>query len=133
MLIRIDNNSGIPVFRQIMDQIRTMIITGRLGTGEQLESVRELSARLKVNPMTVSKVYGYLEKEDLIERRRGIGLFVAPLKKETGSRIKERIFREEAKKTAALAIQLGISEEEACSRLREQFKNIKPKKMRNVG
>src|SRR5258708_1298253 len=61
----------------ILEQLKNQILSGQLASGTQLTSVRDLSAHLKVNPMTVSKVYSMLETEGLVERRPGIGLFVA--------------------------------------------------------
>ncbi len=78
MILQIDTHGGVPIYRQIMDQVRQLILTGQLLEGDRVEQVRSLAARVKVNPMTVSKAYGYLEQEGLIERRRGVGLFVAP-------------------------------------------------------
>ncbi len=85
MLLEIDHHSGVPIYRQIIRQIRQQIMTGGLKEGDQLETVRNLAARLKVNPMTISKAYSFLEAEGLVERKRGIGLFVAKVKKVSGT------------------------------------------------
>jgi len=94
MLLEIDHHSGVPIYRQIIEQIRRQIVGGLIAAGEQLMSVRELAGKLKVNPMTVSKAYAYLEMEKLLERRRGVGLFVAPVsadqKQQTGKELVER-------------------------------------------
>ena len=79
MLLEIDHHSGVPIYRQIKDQIREQIMAGRLKEGEQLVSVRELAMQLKVTPVTVSKAYSAMEAEGLLERRRGIGLFIAEI------------------------------------------------------
>ena len=63
MLLDIDTHSGVPIYRQIMDQIRSQILTGELPEARQLDTVRELARRLKVNPMTISKAYSFLEAE----------------------------------------------------------------------
>ena len=76
MLIHIDPNRGVPYYRQVKEQVTQMILTGQLKPGEQLESVSQLSRRLKVNPMTISKAYSFLVEEKLVERRPGIGIFV---------------------------------------------------------
>ena len=80
MLLQIDHHSGQPIYRQVTEQVRRQILAGQLGEGEQLVSVRDLAAQLKVNPMTISKAYGLLEAEGLLQRRRGIGLFVARIR-----------------------------------------------------
>ncbi len=88
MLLEIDHHSGVTIYRQVIEQIRQQIMAGRLSEGEQLMSVRELAAQLRVNPMTISKAYALLEVEGLLERRRGIGLFVARLRKAQKERTK---------------------------------------------
>jgi GntR family transcriptional regulator len=70
--------SAVPIFRQVVDQIRLAAATGRLAPGEQLPSVRALAERLLVNPNTIAKAYAELAHEKLIETRPGRGVFVAP-------------------------------------------------------
>ncbi|MDB4981691.1 MAG: transcriptional regulator, GntR family [Myxococcales bacterium] len=76
MFLPIDPSSGLPVYRQIMDQVRRMIVAGRLQVGERLPSIRELATSLGLNPLTVGKAYGELERTHVIEMRRGLGMFV---------------------------------------------------------
>lgn len=77
MFIKVNPNSGVPLYRQIMDQIRRAIALGRLKTGEKLPSVRELSQTLEISPITAVKAYNELEHLGVIETRRGRGTFVA--------------------------------------------------------
>ena len=77
MLINVDFNSGEPVTRQVIAQIKWMVATGRLAIGEKLPSVRELAKQLKVNPTTVSRIYAELSAEDVIVLRQGQGAFVS--------------------------------------------------------
>ena len=79
MLISIDHHNGIPVFRQIIDQVKFHVVSGLLAPGDELPSTRALSGQLGLNPMTVSKAYSLLEAEGLVERRRGRPLTVKPL------------------------------------------------------
>src|ERR1700728_2801535 len=74
----ISTGSGIPIFRQVIDQIRLAIATGRLPAGTQLPSVRALAERLLVNPNTIAKAYAELAREKIIETHQGKGVFVAP-------------------------------------------------------
>jgi GntR family transcriptional regulator len=113
MLLQIDHHSGQPIFRQVIDQIRRQVMAGQLREGEQLPSVRDLAVQLRVNPMTISKAYGLLEMEGLLDRRRGVGLFVAGLGKEKASRTKADLLEEALTKAVVTAIQLGIPEEKA--------------------
>jgi GntR family transcriptional regulator len=122
MLLEIDHHSGVPIYRQVIDQVRRQIMTGLLAETDQLETVRELAARLNVNPMTVSKAYSFLEAEGLVERRRGIGLFVAKVRAAKRQRIKTELLDGVIDKAAITAIQLGVSEKEALDLLKKYYK-----------
>ena len=112
MLLDIDHRSGVPIYRQVMDQIRRQIIAGQLPEGEQLMSVRELAAQLNVNPMTVSKAYTLLETEGLLERRRGVGLFIAQVNTDQKSRTKTSMLERILTKAVTTAVQLDVPEHE---------------------
>ena len=122
MLLRIDHHSGVPIYRQVIDQIRQQIMAGQLAEGEQLMSVRELAGQLRVNPMTISKAYALLEVEELVERRRGVGLFAARLPKDKKANTKTRLLEEALGKAAVTAVQLGISEEKAMEMLARLYR-----------
>ena len=124
MILSLDPHAGVPIYRQVMDQMRRQILGGRLAAGEQVESVKSLSSRLKINPMTVSKAYGFLVEEGLLERRPGIGLFVRPIRKDVKRRQQDRILDRAMARVAALAVQLGIPEEEAMRLFAEQYRKF---------
>ena len=130
MLLEIEHHSGVPIYRQVIRQIRQQIMTDGLKEGDQLETVRDLAARLKVNPMTISKAYSFLEVESLVERKRGIGLFVAKVKKGHLDKIKAKLFDNIVNKAAITAIQLGVSEEEAIESLKKHYKEYNSKNRR---
>jgi GntR family transcriptional regulator len=71
MILVVDPHSGIPVYRQLVEQIRFHVASGLLRPGEEIPSTRTLSAKLGVNPMTVSKAFGLLEEDGVLERRPG--------------------------------------------------------------
>src|SRR5579871_5166555 len=75
----LDQKSGVPIYRQIQDQIRYGIASGRLLPGEQLPTVRALAVDLKVNPNTVIKAYTELERQGILTTEQGSGTFVAAL------------------------------------------------------
>ena len=130
MLLEIDYHSGVPIYRQVIRQIRRQIMTGELTQDDRLQTVRDLAAKLKVNPMTISKAYSFLEAEGLVIRRRGVGLFVADVKKDRMSKIKTQLLDETVRKTAVAAIQLGVSEQDAVQLLRKHYKQLKSKSRR---
>ncbi len=121
MLLEIDHHSGVPIYRQVMRQIRQQIMTDGLRCGDQVEPVRELAARLRVNPMTISKAYGFLEAEGLLERRRGVGLFVADVEGGKQEEIRTELLAQAMDRAAVTAVQLGLSEEEAVEFLRKHY------------
>jgi GntR family transcriptional regulator len=130
MLLEIDHHSGVPIYSQVIRQIRQQIMTDGLKEGDQLETVRDLAARLKVNPMTISKAYSFLEAEGLVERKRGIGLFVPKVKKGHMDQIKAKLLDNVVNKAAITAIQLGVSEDEAIEFFKKQYKEYDSKNRR---
>ena len=76
MFIRIEPSSGVPVYRQIIDQIRYQIARGALRPGDRLPSVRELARQLPANQNTILKAYDLLARDGLLSRRQGDGTFV---------------------------------------------------------
>ncbi|MES2788025.1 MAG: GntR family transcriptional regulator [Planctomycetota bacterium] len=70
-------SSGVPIYRQVMDQVRALIAGGKLKPGDVLPSIRQMALELQVNMMTVSKAYAKLEAEGLLEHLRGSGTRVA--------------------------------------------------------
>jgi len=127
MLIKIDNHSGVPIYRQIIAQVRAQVLTGRLVNGKQVLSVRELAARLKVNPMTVSKAYSQLEGEGLLERRRGTGLFVKRLSARQRDRGSRPIIEDMLKNAAVAAVQLGIPRQQATELFKKYYRQFRDK------
>lgn len=83
-LFSIVPGSSAPIYRQLVDQVRRLVAGGQLAPGAALPSVREVALQLAVNPMTVSKAYGLLELEGVLERRRGVGMLVADRPRSTG-------------------------------------------------
>src|SRR5258706_15466011 len=78
MIFRPNPSSGVPIYLQLMEQVKHGIETGALRPGEQLPGIRPLAEELVINPNTVAKAYRELEHEDVIELRQGAGAFVSP-------------------------------------------------------
>lgn len=76
-MFNINPQSGVPIYRQLVVQIRRMIASGRLQPGDELPSVRQLALTHTVNTMTISKAYSLLEAEGLLQRQRGKAMTVA--------------------------------------------------------
>lgn len=76
MILRIDTTTSLPVYAQIVDQIKRAIAAGSLRAGDGLPSLRETAIKLRINPLTVAKAYKQLESDGLIETRHGLGSYV---------------------------------------------------------
>jgi DNA-binding transcriptional regulator YhcF (GntR family) len=76
-VFRIDAGSGVPIYRQLVQQVRRDVMLGRLRPGDQLPSVNDVVDSLSVNPNTVVKAFSELEHQGLVVRRQGVGTFVA--------------------------------------------------------
>ena len=74
--ITVDLKSGMPIYRQIIDQVKSGIATGAVGPGDRLPTVRQLAVDLSVNPNTVSRAYTELELTGLVETHMGSGTFI---------------------------------------------------------
>jgi GntR family transcriptional regulator len=74
---RLDAHSGVPVYRQLIDQVQAAIASGVLATGDQLPTVRQVAVDLAINPNTVSRAYREMEIRDLLDTQQGTGTFIA--------------------------------------------------------
>jgi GntR family transcriptional regulator len=109
-LMSIAWNDSTPIYRQLRDRVVAMILDGVLKQGDPLPSVRQVAGDFQINPITVSKAYQELVDENLVEKRRGLGMYVtdgardALLKSE-----RERFLREEWPTLSARLDRLGLS------------------------
>lgn len=106
-------NDGLPIYRQLRDRVVDMILDGVLKEGDPLPSVRNVAAENRVNPLTVLKAYQELVGEELVETRRGLGMFV-----KTGARNsllqaeRQRFLADQWPRIAATIQRLGLSPQE---------------------
>ncbi|GGC67496.1 GntR family transcriptional regulator [Undibacterium terreum] len=89
-LFSISTGSAEPIYRQLVDQVRRLVIGGQMLAGDSLPSVRDVAQELALNPMTVSKAYSMLEAEGILLRHRGLGMLVADGHNTAGGNITER-------------------------------------------
>jgi len=119
-------NDNQPIYRQLRDRVVAMILDGVLKEGDPLPSVRNVAAEYRVNPLTVLKGYQELVDEDLVEKRRGLGMFVrvdARTKLLAGER--QKFLAEEWPRVHATIQRLGLTPEEL---LRAATENAEEKK-----
>jgi len=115
----LDLHGGMPVYRQLIDQVRGGVASGSLNAGDQLPTVRQLAVDLAINPNTVLRAYRELELGGMLETHQGTGTFVAKKKPEKNNAERERQLTQMAGEFAARAGAAGFSVEDLLERLRE--------------
>ena len=117
-------HSGVPLYRQLYEQVRRLVASGQLTPGTELPSIRELAVTHAINPMTVSKVYARLESEGVLERNRGKPMTVAAQRRPQvplGARLETLDPALEALVLAAQQLELGAGD--VIQALRKKWEN----------
>ena len=127
----IDLHSGVPVYRQLIDQVRSGIASGSLAAGDQLPTVRQLAVDLAINPNTVMRAYRELELGGLLETHQGTGTFISDKKLEKNSAERDRQLGQMAGEFAARAGAAGFTLEDLIDRLRDLLPSKLPDKSSN--
>ena len=122
MLI-LNPQSGIPIYRQIIDQVKRMVASGQLPPGSELPSVRELAVQHAVNPMTISKAYALLENEGLLIRQRGKPMQVAAVSSKDSQQQKEDLLTPAIENLVLVAKQLDLDLDELLLLIKKHVKN----------
>jgi len=115
----LDLHSGVPVYRQLVDQVRGGVASGSLSAGDQLPTVRQLAVDLAINPNTVMRAYRELELGGLLETHQGTGTFISDKKPEKKTAERERQLSQMTSEFAARAGAAGFTLEEVIDRLQE--------------
>lgn len=109
----ISPNDALPIYRQIVEQLRRCVASGQYAAGAELPSVRALALLHAINPMTVSKAYSLLEAEGLLERRRGMGMFIAAQPQAVHAASRLALLEPALQAAAAQTVQLGLDATDA--------------------
>lgn len=120
-------NSGVPLYVQLQQQFQQRILAGQFLHGAQLPSVRELSAELGINPLTVSKVYQILEREGFVETKRGLGTYVSHQSPALKIEARRCQISSALDQLVAEAMHLRLDEKEVQALLSEKFQQLKSK------
>jgi GntR family transcriptional regulator len=122
-LVRLDTTDPTPIYSQIERAIRAAVATGRLTKGAQLPTVRQLAVELRVNANTVAKVYSDLERDGLLDTRRGIGTFVGDVRASLPrQRVSRQALRDFALRVLEDAAARGVSRSELIAQLQAEIK-----------
>ena len=125
LLFQIQPSSGVPIYRQLMDQVRMLIAAGRIPADEMLPSVRQIAEDLQINPMTVSKAYSLLQRDGVLERVRGQGMRVASTSNALPTvRKRQQTLKPLLKQVATEAYQLNLTQDQVLAALKPLLKDL---------
>ena len=119
MFLSVEPSSGVPMYRQLVEQLRLAVTSGRLAADEQLPGVREIADELQINLQTVAKAYAELVREGTLEVRRGMGTFVARKSSRAASSTVRAGLDESARRLCSHARALGMTKKELQNKLGE--------------
>jgi GntR family transcriptional regulator len=120
MQIHISSNDGVPIYLQIVNQIKYLIGAGRLSSGDEIPPIRVLAEQLVINPNTVARAYLELERAGLVAKRQGAGTYVAAGSSVLPRREKVKVLARRLDLLLAEAAHLDIPLEEVIDLLRER-------------
>ena len=126
MQLHISPNDGVPIYLQIVNQVKYLVASGRLKPGEELPPIRVLAEKLVVNPNTVARAYRELELAGVVTKRRTAGTYVSDAGSPLARRERLRILAERADALLAEARQMNIDLEEVIELLRQRDEAMNP-------
>lgn len=122
---KLDPKAGIPFYRQIIDQIKFGIASGKLTVGEQLPTVRALAVELKINLNTVSKAYKELEIQNILETQLGSGTFIGNVEIQISPKEKKEKLNSISREFATIALSYGFTLDDVINELQKMKTNEK--------
>lgn len=125
MLFRIQPNNGIPIYDQVVRQVKFGVAAGAIVPGELVPSVREMAKQLAINPNTVSRAYRQLQDDEVLEQIRGTGLQVAQDAKKLCRTERSELVRERLSGVLSEARRGGLSDEEITKIFNSELKSLK--------
>jgi GntR family transcriptional regulator len=120
MDITISLTDGVPIYRQIVNQVKYLVASGLLLPGEELPPIRTLALQLKVTPNTIVKAYGELESSGVVQKRQGSGTFVSDARPKLALRERRRVIESRIDALLAEAHQLNFTDDDILRMLRER-------------
>ena len=128
MWFHIDPSSGVPIYLQLVNQVKRATASGLLKEGDQMPSVRELAAELTVNPNTIAKAYQELERDGIIRTVRGVGTFIGEQEVKIIHSERIKVLNKVIDKVIVEAHHLGFADEEVREALEKRISEWKERK-----
>ena len=124
MLLNVNPKDGLPVYLQLMQQIKHQVVSGTLMPGDKLPSAKDLAVRLLINANTVSKAYTELEREGVVTSRRGSGTFIADAPPPRTEEQRAELLKPLLTRVAVEAKQLGLGRDAVVDELKNAWREI---------
>jgi GntR family transcriptional regulator len=126
VLIHISTNDGVPIYLQVVNQIKYLVAAGRLAAGEELPPIRVLANQLLINPNTVARAYRELEVAGIVEKRRTAGTYVTDQGSPLARRERVKILTERIDGLVAEALQMNIALEDVLKLVEQRHIALQP-------
>jgi GntR family transcriptional regulator len=120
MQLRINSNDGVPIYLQIVNQVKHMVASGRLTPGDEIPPIRSLAEQVVVNPNTVARAYLELERAGIVTKRHGTGTYIAEPVRPLPQRDRIRILRQRVDALVIEAKHLGVELSEVIKLVRDR-------------
>ena len=124
MQIHLSGSDGVPIYRQVVNQVKYLVASGRLNPGDQLPPVRKLASELIVNPNTVARAYRELESDGVVSTRQGAGVFVSGNGSPLARREQNKILSDRIDALLSEAKQMKLDTEAVVKLLRQRSRHI---------
>jgi GntR family transcriptional regulator len=124
--IHISPHDGVPIYQQVVTQVKYLVAAGRLAPGDELPPIRTLAERLVINPNTVARAYRELEVAGLVEKRRTAGTYVADAGSPLARRERLKILAGRIDALLAEARQLGVRTDDVVDLIRQRDEFLQP-------
>ena len=126
MHIHIQAQGGVPIYLQVMQQIKYLVASGRLQPGDELPSIRTLAEQLIVNPNTIARAYRELETAGVVEKRRTAGTFVAEAGSPLARKERLKLLKQRVDQLLVEAFQMGFGLDEVLKFVEQSELNSQP-------
>jgi GntR family transcriptional regulator len=128
MQLRISSNDGVPIYLQIVSQVKHLVASGRLEPGEEIPPIRLLAEQLLINPNTVARAYLELERAGVVNKRQGAGTYISDLSSPLSHREKRKVLTDRTDSLVVEAAHLDIGLPEVIALVRERHETIHSEK-----
>ena len=132
MQIHISATDGVPIYLQVVNQIKYLVAAGRLIAGEELPAIRTLAEKLMVNPNTIARAYRELETAGIVEKRRTAGTYVTDQGSPLARRERKKILTDRVDQLLAEAVQMDIDVDEVIKIVQQRFMVINNSRLKDA-